>query len=108
MDEALTLSDIYEGLMDGKQYMLKNGLKWEWNSFKDGTLRYFIPGGFDEIHKTHSQGKDYFSFTSYGSSAVTATKDELKWLLETIFKAEPSDFTELNHHAIIDVINEGR
>lgn len=108
MDENLTLNDIYEGLMEGKQYVLKNTLRSDWRMFRDGTLRFFVPGGFDEVHLTHSQGKDYFSYNNYGSSAVTADKDELKWLLETIFKKDPSDFTELNHHAILDVINEER
>lgn len=108
MDKELTLNDIYEGLMAGKKYVLKRTLRSDWQAFMTGKLRYYVPGGFNEIHKTHSFGEDYFSYTYYGSSAVTATKDNLKWLLETIFECDPSDFTELNHHAILDVINEGR
>lgn len=108
MDKGLTLDDIYEGLMAGKQYVLKKTLRGDWQAFKNGTLRYYTPGGFNEIHKSHSQGKDYFSYTHCGSSAVAAEKDNLEWLLETIFVCDPSDFTELNHYAILDVINEGR
>lgn len=108
MDKDLTLDDIYEGLIDGKQYILKDTLKWEWKSFCDGTLRFFVPGGFDEIHLIHSQGKDYFSYNHYGSSARTAERDELKWIIETIFEKKPSDFTVLDIHALMGVINEGR
>lgn len=104
MDKDLTLDDIYEGLIDGKQYILKNTLKWEWKAFCDGTLRFFVPGGFDEIHLED----EYACYNHHGSSAVTITKDNLKWLLETIFKSDPSDFTELDKYAIMDVINEGR
>lgn len=104
MDKELTLNDIYEGLIDGKQYILKDTLKWEWKAFCDGTLRFFVPGGFDELHCD----EEYIAYNHHGSSAVTATKDNLKWLLETIFKADPSDFTELDKYAITDVINEGR
>ena len=108
MDKDLTLDDIYEGLMKGQQYILKDALRSDWQMFKKGTLRFFVPGGFDEIHLTHSQGKDYFSYNHYGSSARTAEKDELKWIIETIFKKQPSDFTVLDIHALMGVINEGR
>lgn len=105
MDESLTLDDMYKGLLvDGKQYILKDELRWQWKAFNNGTLRFFVPGGFNEIHLDG----EYFSYNCHGSSAVTAAKDDLEWLLETIFEKNPSDFTELNHHAIIDVINEGR
>lgn len=104
MDKELTLDDIYEGLMKGQQYILKDTLRSDWRMFKDGTLRFFVPGGSNEMHLD----EDYIAYTCHGSSAVTATKENLEWLLETIFKAEPSDFTELNHHAIMNVINEGR
>lgn len=108
MDKELTLDDIYEGLMKGQQYVLKEELRRDWRMFKNGTLRFFVPGGFDEIHLIHSQGKDYFSYNHYGSSARTAEKDELEWIIEKIFKKKPSDFTVLDIHALMDVINEGR
>lgn len=106
MDEDLTFDEMYNGLKQGKQYILKDELRWQWRAFKDGTLRFFVPGGFNEIHLSDF-GK-YFAWTHSGSSANDATEDGLKFILETIFEKKPSDFTELNHHAIIDVINEGR
>lgn len=111
MDKGLTIDEMFEGLMSGKQYVLKETLRRDWAGFQDGTLRYFVPGGFDEIHKEHSYdgtGKDYFCYDHYGSSAMTAERDNLEWILEAVFKTGTEDFTELNHHTILDVINEGR
>lgn len=105
MDESLTLDEMYRGLLfDDKQYILKDELRWQWKSFQNGTLRFFVPGGFNEIHLD----EDYIAYNCHGSSAVTATKENLEWLLETIFEAEPSDFTVLDTHALMGVINEGR
>ena len=107
MDKELTLDEMYKGLLEDKQYILKDELRWQWKSFCNGTLRFFVPGGFNEIHLS-GLGGEYFAYNHAGSSAVTATKDNLEWILETIFEAKPSNFTELDRYAITDVINEGR
>lgn len=106
MDKELTLSEMFTGLVNGKQYVLKNTLKSDWRLFQDGTLRFYVPGGFDTIYM--DDFGEYIHYNHHGSSAVEVTKDDLEWLLNTIFKCEPSDFTELNHHAILEIINEGR
>lgn len=106
MDKELTLSEMFSGLIQGKQYVLKDTLRSEWRLFKDGTLRFFVPGGGDTIYM--DDAGEYLHYQHYGSSAIQVDIDELEWLLKTIFKCEPKDFTELDHHAILDVINEGR
>ena len=106
MDKELTLDEMFTGLVNGKQYVLKNTLRSEWRLFQDGTLRYFVPGGGDTVYMDDLG--DYIHYQHYGSSAIKVDKNELEWLLNTIFECKPSDFTELNHHALLDVINEGR
>lgn len=106
MDDNLSYEDIFHGLIKGKQYVLKSALRSDYIMFQEGTLRFYVPGGFDEIHMT-DDGK-YFAWTHAGSSANDATMDGLRFIIDTIFSCKPSDFTELNHHAILDVINEGR
>ena len=108
MDEQLTLAEMFKGLLDDKQYVLKETLRSDWRMFNDGTLRYFTPGGQNEIHLEEGDNDVYFGYKHAGSSAVSVTKDDLEWLIKTIFKAEPSDFVELNQHTILEVINENR
>ena len=36
--------------------------------------------------------KNLFHWTNYGSSANKATKPELQWIIETIFKMMPAEF----------------
>ena len=106
MDKELTLDEMFTGLVNGKQYIMKNTLRSEWRMFNNGTLRFFVPGGGDTIYMDDLG--ECFHYQHYGSSATKVDKDELKWLLDNIFKCTPDEFTELNHHALIDVINEGR
>lgn len=106
MDKELTYEDIFHGLIAGKQYVLKKTLQWQWKMFKNNDMRYFVPGTSDEIHM--SAFGEYFAWTHYGSSANDATMDGLKFIIDTIFKADPSDFTEMSASALVDVINEGR
>ena len=107
MDKELTLDEMYLGLLNDKRYALKNDLRSNYRLFKEGRLRYYT-GGSHEIHLVNGEHDAYFGYTHFGSSAVTAEKDQLEWLLKTIFKADPSDFAELNYDTIMDVINEGR
>lgn len=108
MDKELTLDEMFMGLLSDKRYVLKSTLRSTYKLFKEGRLRFYTPGGSDEVHLVNGEDETYFGYTHFGSSAVTAEKDQLEWLLKTIFKADPSDFTELNYYAILDVINEGR
>ena len=103
MDKELTYEDIYNGLKEGKRYVLRTTLKAQWGSFKNNTLRYFVPGTSSEIHMS-GDGK-YFAWTHFGSSANKATMKDLKFIIETIFKGETSDFTELSVDALLEVIN---
>lgn len=103
MDTKLTLTEMFTGLLNGKQYVLKSTLMSEWHLFRDGDDRYFTPGGFDTIYI--DDFGDFIHYNHHGSSASKVSKEELEWILKVIFKCKPSDFTELNHHAILDVIN---
>lgn len=108
MYKELTLDEMYKGLLDDKVFVLKQSLLSDWRMFNAGTLRYFTPGGRNEIHLEMDDHDVYFGYKHVGSSAVTARKDGLEWIIKTIFKSEPSDFVELNYHTLLDVINEGR
>lgn len=108
MEDNLTIDEMFHGLIDGKQYVLKDEMRLRWRSFNNGTLRYFTPGGSKEIHLEEYDTRDAIAYSCHGTSAVDVTKDDLEWLLKTIFKAEPSDFVEYNVHTVLDVINEGR
>ena len=46
------------------------------------------------IHAHSDRGKEMFYYTHHGSSAVEATKDQLAWLLGTIFKMSPEEFEQ--------------
>lgn len=39
-----------------------------------------------------SPDKKYIRYSHYGSSATKNTKKDLEWILETIFKMNPSEF----------------
>lgn len=104
MDRELTYEDIYDGLKEGKRYVLRTTLKAQWWNFKRGDLRYFVPGTSSEIHMS-GDGK-YFAWTYFGSSANKATMGDLRFIIDTIFKTDPSNFTELSVGALLEVINE--
>lgn len=109
MEERLTIDHMYDGLMRGYKYVLKSTLRYNWEAFNEGRLRYFTPGSSDYIVLgDEKDGTPIFMWGHYGSSANKATKNDLEWLLETIFKCESDDFTKLDIHALTDVINEGR
>ena len=72
-----TIDEIYNNLMDGNQYgyVLKN-------------VRFQV---FNTVLCKH-YCKPFFCWSHYGSSANKATKKELLWIIEVIFKMTPEDF----------------
>nr|WP_297703974.1 DUF5688 family protein [uncultured Butyrivibrio sp.] len=75
------IDNIYNNLMNGKVY-------GHMVSGKDIKYPFFDRN----IELTHSNGNDYFSYSHFGTSAVEATKDQLRWLIDTIFKMTPTEF----------------
>lgn len=71
------LDTIYNNLMQGKQYgyVLRN-------------VRFPV---FTTV-LFHHWCKPYFCWTHYGSSANKATREELAWIIETIFQMTPEEF----------------
>ena len=43
-------------------------------------------------HVLNYDGIKYFHYTHFGSSATKATKANLKWIIETIFRMTPAEF----------------
>lgn len=72
-----TIDIIYDNLMDGKRYgyVLRN-------------VRFPV---FHTILCKH-WCKPIFCWNHYGSSANKATKKELQWIIEVIFKVTPEEF----------------
>lgn len=106
MEKELTIDAMFTGLIKGDTYVLKKTLQNDWQSFKSGKFRYFVPGDFDSIYLSDDiDGTPIFKWQHYGSSANKATKDNLKWLLETIFKRDASEFVKLDYDALLNVIN---
>lgn len=109
MEKELTIDEMFHGLIAGDEYVLKSTLRENWEAFNNGTLRYFIPGTSNYIvMDLDMDGTPIFRWNHCGSSAEEATKEDLEWLLNTIFKRKPEDFVKLDIHAVTDVINEGR
>ena len=51
---------------------------------------------FPYFHLSLYKGKKFFYWNHYGSSANKATKKNLKWIIEVIFKMTPEEF--INHY----------
>ena len=88
--ELKILSRIYANLKSGKKYgyhVSGRDIKYPYDQIV--------------ISKIKSRdGRDLFEWCHYGSSANRATFDDLKWLITTIFKMDPSEFE--NKYAIVD------
>ena len=75
---------IYKNLMNGMTYgyVIKN-------------VRF--PYFHNALYKGRSIAtKKFFIWNNYGSSANKATKKDLKWIIEVIFKMTPEEF--INHY----------
>lgn len=100
----MTVEELFHGLVEGKEYIMKNRLQAEWDSFQSGRLRFFVP----QPNLYMDEDGDYFHWNHYGSSANEVSLDSLKFLLEKIFECGADDFVELDKNSVLDVINEGR
>lgn len=84
MGKKEALQEIYNNLMAGKRYA-----RW----FDFGVKYPF----WDVKLYRHYQ---YFCWNNYGSSANSATKKDLAWIVEVIFKMTPQKFIET--YTVID------
>lgn len=102
--EELTTKALLHGLIEGKEYILKTRLQWDWEAYQEKRLRFFVPQASLYI----DEDGEYIHWQCHGSSAEEISLESLEWLLDKIFECEASDFVELNMNSVLDVINEGR
>lgn len=71
---------IYDGLNNGKKYILRKELELERELYDSGKHKYFVP----EVN-LYKHG-DYICWRHFGSSANDNTIGGLRFILEVIFK----------------------
>ena len=79
MNNTEALNIIYKHLKLGRRFG-----KWIHN----------VEYPYFNVNLSMSPDEKYWRWQNYGSSADKATKKELKWIIETIFKMKPMEFLE--------------
>lgn len=65
------------------------------NLKKGGTYGHMVTNvRYPYFHENIWNNGKFFCWNHYGSSANRATKEELEWLITTIFKCEPEEFVQ--------------
>ena len=85
---------LLEGLKAGKRYITKEEFTLAAKLYTSGENRYFTPSA--NLYRTKDHAGVYIGYRHYGSSAAKLNADNLRWILDNIFKgAKPSDFVEV-------------
>ena len=79
MTKREAISIIYENLQKGNEYGYFDGLN-DKKYFNTVLLKHWC--------------KNIFVWRHFGSSANKATKQELEWIIEVIFKMKPQEFLQ--------------
>ncbi len=88
-EEQKALNTIYKNLMNGNVYG-NDRLKWR----EDFPEKEIAGKAMFTTNLYKHYCKPLFCWQHYGSSANNATKQELKWIIENIFKCTPCEFLE--------------
>lgn len=90
----MDLNRLLEGLKAGKRYILKEDFTLAAKLYTSGDNRYFAPSA--NLYRTEDEYGVYIGYRHNGSSATKLDAENLRWILDNIFKgAKPSDFVEV-------------
>ena len=90
----MDLNRLLEGIKAGKRYILKKEFTLAAKLYTSGENRYFTPSA--NLYRTEDRAGVYIGYRHYGSSSTKLDADNLRWILDNIFKgAKPSDFVEV-------------
>lgn len=90
----MDLNGLLEGLKAGKRYITKEEFTLAAKLYTSGENRYFTPSA--NLYRTEDYAGAYIGYRHYGSSAAKLDAENLRWILDNIFKgAKPSDFVEV-------------
>ena len=90
----MDFNTLLEGIKAGKRYILKEDFTLAAKLYTSGENRYFAPSA--NLYRTEDHAGVYIGWRHYGSSANKLDADNLRWILDNIFKgAKPSDFVEV-------------
>lgn len=87
MENEKALCVILDSLKRGYRY----GRDISWDYYNDCPVRF----PYFETAISYDRIKGIFRYAHFGSSAISANKRELRWLLDVIFKLSPCDFLRL-------------
>lgn len=82
------VKQLYNGLNNGKRYVLRRDLESKQKLFDSGELRFFVPTA--NLYMANG----YIGWRHYGSSANKNTLKELQWVIDVIFKGD-DDFVDM-------------
>lgn len=90
----MDLNRLLEGIKAGKRYILKEEFTLAAKLYTSGENRYFTPSA--NLYRTEDDYGVYIGYRNHGSSATKLDAENLRWILDNIFKgAKPSDFVEV-------------
>lgn len=90
----MDLNGLLEGIKAGKRYILIEDFALAAKLYTSGENRYFAPSA--NLYREEDEAGVYIGYRNHGSSATKLDADNLRWILENIFKgAKPSDFVEV-------------